>query len=90
MRTLPRSGAGVSRHSSKAPFASSTARSTSSAAERGKLPSVSPVAGTRDSNVSPEAVLKAKGFVPQKNELMPIPLSQITLSGGRLTQNLGY
>jgi hypothetical protein len=35
-------------------------------------------------------VLKAKGFVPNKNELMPIPLSQITLSGGKLTQNPGY
>ena len=35
-------------------------------------------------------VLKSKGFVANKNELMPIPLSQITLSGGRLTQNPGY
>lgn len=35
-------------------------------------------------------VLKAKGFVAGKNELMPIPLSQITLSGGALTQNPGY
>lgn len=36
------------------------------------------------------SVLKAKGFVPQKNELMPIPLDQITLSGDKLTQNPGY
>ena len=35
-------------------------------------------------------VLKTKGFVAGKNELMPIPLSQITLSGGKLTQNPGY
>ena len=53
--TLPRSGAGTSRHSSNAAFAASTARSTSAAAERGKLPSASPVAGTSDSKVSPEA-----------------------------------
>jgi hypothetical protein len=35
-------------------------------------------------------VLRAKGFVANKNELMPIPLSQINLSGGKLTQNTGY
>ncbi|MGI4887331.1 MAG: RagB/SusD family nutrient uptake outer membrane protein [Janthinobacterium lividum] len=37
-------------------------------------------------------VLRAAGknFVDGKNELMPIPLSQITLSGGKLTQNPGY
>ena len=52
---MPRSGAGTRRHSSNAAFAAATARSTSSAVERGKVPSVSPVAGTFDSNVSPEA-----------------------------------
>ena len=35
-------------------------------------------------------VLASKGFVANKNELMPLPLSQITLSGGKLTQNPGY
>ncbi|MGI4735676.1 MAG: RagB/SusD family nutrient uptake outer membrane protein [Janthinobacterium lividum] len=35
-------------------------------------------------------VLASKGFVANKNELMPIPLTQITLSGGKLTQNPGY
>jgi hypothetical protein len=35
-------------------------------------------------------VLKAKGFVAGKNELFPIPLSQIQLSGGKLVQNPGY
>lgn len=35
-------------------------------------------------------VLAAKGFVAGKNELMPIPLNEITLSGGTLTQNPGY
>ena len=35
-------------------------------------------------------VLRSKGFVANKNEVMPIPLSQITLSGGKLTQNPGY
>ena len=35
-------------------------------------------------------VLKSKGFVAGKNELFPIPLSQIQLSGGKLTQNPGY
>ena len=37
-------------------------------------------------------VLRAAGknFVDGKNELMPIPLNQITLSGGKLTQNPGY
>jgi len=50
----PRSGAGTSRHSSKAAFAAVTAQSTSSAEERGKVPSVSPVAGLVLSNVSPD------------------------------------
>jgi len=37
-------------------------------------------------------VLRAAGkqFVDGKNELFPIPQNQITLSGGRLTQNPGY
>ena len=35
-------------------------------------------------------VLASKGFKANKNEIMPIPLSQITLSGGVLTQNPGY
>ena len=35
-------------------------------------------------------VLASKGFVAGKNELMPIPLTEITLSGGKLTQNPGY
>lgn len=37
-------------------------------------------------------VLRAQGknFVEGKNEVFPIPLQQITLSGGTLTQNPGY
>jgi hypothetical protein len=35
-------------------------------------------------------VLASKGFVANKNEVMPLPLNQITLSGGKLTQNPGY
>ena len=35
-------------------------------------------------------VLASRGFQAGKNELMPIPLNQITLSGGVLTQNPGY
>jgi len=35
-------------------------------------------------------VLKSRGFVVGKHELFPIPLSQIQLSGGKLTQNPGY
>ena len=52
---LPRSGAGTRRQSSNAAFAAATARSTSAAAERGKLPSTSPVAGTIVSKDSPPA-----------------------------------
>src|SRR5690349_13135794 len=54
-RISPRLGAGTSRHSSYAAFAASTARSTSSGPDFGKVPSVSPVAGTVVSKVSPEA-----------------------------------
>ena len=36
------------------------------------------------------AVFGAKGFVAGKNELMPIPQTQIDLSAGVLTQNPGY
>src|SRR5438874_1354699 len=53
-RISPRFGAGTSRHSSKAARAASTARATSSAPERGNVPSTSPVAGLTLSNVSPE------------------------------------
>jgi len=35
-------------------------------------------------------VLKSRGFVAGKHEVFPIPLSQIQLSGGKLTQNPGY
>lgn len=35
-------------------------------------------------------VLKSKGFVAGKNELMPIPQNEIDLSAGLLTQNPGY
>lgn len=35
-------------------------------------------------------VLKTKDFVAGKNEVFPIPLSQIQLSGGVLVQNPGY
>lgn len=35
-------------------------------------------------------VLKNRGFVTGKNEVFPIPLSQIQLSGGKLVQNPGY
>jgi starch-binding outer membrane protein, SusD/RagB family len=31
-----------------------------------------------------------KNFVVGKNELLPIPATQIALSGGRLIQNPGY
>ena len=54
-RISPRLGAGTRRHSSNASFAAATARSTSSAPERGKVPISSPSAGLVDSNVSPEA-----------------------------------
>src|SRR3954467_13838413 len=54
-RISPRRGAGTSRHSSYAPFAAATARSTSSALDFGKTPSTSPVAGLVVSKVSPEA-----------------------------------
>src|SRR4051794_19865988 len=54
-RISPRFGAGVRRQSSKAAFAASTARSTSSALDFGKTPSTSPVAGLVVSKVSPEA-----------------------------------
>src|SRR5215218_7618749 len=54
-RISPRLGAGVRRQSSNAAFAASTALSTSSAPERGKTPSTSPVAGLAVSKVSPEA-----------------------------------
>jgi hypothetical protein len=38
------------------------------------------------------AVMQAHGknFVPGKHELLPIPQSQIDLSAGTVTQNLGY
>jgi hypothetical protein len=35
-------------------------------------------------------VLRSRSFVVGKHELFPIPLSQIQLSGGNLTQNPGY
>ena len=54
-RISPRFGAGTSRQSSKAVFAASTARSTSSGPDFGKTPMVSPFAGFVLSNVSPEA-----------------------------------
>src|ERR671937_3091477 len=54
-RMLPRSGAGTRRQSRYASFAASTALSTSSADERGKVPRWSPVAGLVVSKVSPEA-----------------------------------
>jgi len=39
-----------------------------------------------------QAAMAANGktFIPGKHEVFPIPLSQITASGGRLTQNAGY
>src|SRR5713226_7415953 len=54
-RSVPRSGAGTSRQCVKASFAAATARSTSSAADRGNVPRTSPVAGTTDSKVRPLA-----------------------------------
>src|SRR5919204_1956276 len=54
-RISPRFGAGTRRQSSKAVFAAATARSTSSAVDFGKTPSVSPVAGLTLSKVSPLA-----------------------------------
>src|SRR5581483_9722385 len=54
-RISPRRGAGTRRHSSKAEYAASTARSTSSAPDFGKTPTSSPVAGLRLSNVWPAA-----------------------------------
>ena len=35
-------------------------------------------------------VLGPLGFIVGKNELFPIPQSEIDLSGGRLTQNPGW
>lgn len=35
-------------------------------------------------------VLASKGFVAGKNEVMPILLTEITFSGGKLVQNPGY
>src|SRR5437868_3566710 len=70
-RISPRSGAGTSRHSSKAAFAAATARPTSAASERGNVPSTSPVAGLTLSNVSPDSASTQlppiefrKAFVP--------------------------
>src|SRR6185437_6876794 len=51
-RMLPRSGAGTRRQSSHAARAVATARSTSSALERGKVSITSPVDGFRDSKVA--------------------------------------
>src|SRR5438045_1204781 len=51
-RMLPRSGAGTRRHSSQAASAVRTARSTSSAVERGNCSITSPVDGFRDSKVA--------------------------------------
>jgi hypothetical protein len=36
------------------------------------------------------AVFGNRGFVAGKNELQPIPISEIVLSGGLLKQNPGY
>ena len=54
-RISPRFGAGTRRQSSKAVFAASTARSTSSVPDFGKTPSVSPFAGLVVVKVSPLA-----------------------------------
>ena len=54
-RISPRFGAGTSRQSANASLATATARSTSSAPERGNTPMVSPFAGLVLSKVSPEA-----------------------------------
>ena len=51
----PRRGAGTRRQLSKAAFAASTARSTSSGPDLGKAPIVLPFAGFVLSKVSPEA-----------------------------------
>src|SRR3954453_11944626 len=51
-RMFPRSGAGTSRHSSQASRAVRTARSTSSALQRGNCSSTSPVEGFSDSKVA--------------------------------------
>ena len=37
-----------------------------------------------------EEVLGPLGFLPNKNELLPIPQSEIDISEGRITQNMGY
>lgn len=37
-----------------------------------------------------EQVLKNSGFIKNKNELFPIPQSEIDISQGRITQNQGY
>src|SRR5436309_283662 len=54
-RISPRLGAGTRRQSSNAVLAAATARSTSSAPDLGKTPSVSPVAGFTLSKVFPPA-----------------------------------
>lgn len=37
-----------------------------------------------------EAVLGSLGFTPNKNELFPIPQSEVDISEGRISQNIGY
>jgi hypothetical protein len=37
-----------------------------------------------------EAVLGPLGFVKGKNELLPIPQSEVDISQGRIKQNFGY
>ena len=36
------------------------------------------------------SVLGSKGFIENKNELLPLPQSEIDISQGRITQNPGY
>src|SRR5580765_4852767 len=80
-RMSPRSGAGTSRHSSKASFATATARSTSSGTDLGKTPSVSPSAGLTDSNVSPDTESTHSPPMKFLKVLTPVTATQPMLVG---------
>ncbi|MHB1922119.1 MAG: RagB/SusD family nutrient uptake outer membrane protein [Chitinophagaceae bacterium] len=44
----------------------------------------------REGRAAQVMIAAGKNFVPGKNEILPIPATQIALSGGKLTQNPGY
>src|SRR3954447_13259561 len=77
-RMLPRSGAGTRRQSSNAALAAATARSTSAALERGKLPRTSPVAGAIESNVSAAIWRRLVGGVGLRERPRDAPAAPVT------------